>query len=165
MHACIHSIHRERAATTRNMYIMRSSLFRSTMTMAMTAGCCCGRLRPNPTPIFPRILPTHKHFIPRTFTPFPESAPSFSNEKGVADSTVLWPVGLFPGAVAAGYTLVVACVKWVEWKRAKEKTKKKKTYQIMRFACSLGWSVASSWHLHTHRTIAVRIYMQTMTEL
>lgn len=47
---------------------------------------------------FPRILATHKCAISGSFPTFPESTPCFSDECRSADSAILRPINLFPGA-------------------------------------------------------------------
>ena len=46
-------------------------------------------------------------------------------------------------------------------KEKREKKRTKETNQIMRLACSLGWSVSKSWHLERH----VKKFMIMVEEL
>lgn len=86
-------------------------------------------------------LPTHHRFIPRSLSTFPEPRPCFANQERVAENAVFRTVVLFAGAIAT--------VKHTIHKQPRRRRKRKRgvVYQIIRFACSFGWSVAASWHL------------------
>lgn len=89
-----------------------------------------------------RTFPTHQGLIPGAFPAFPEATSGFTDQDGAADPTVLGAVDLFPGTEAT-----VSYDKSVSRFLSCGHPESMVAYQIMRFACSLGWSVAASWHL------------------
>lgn len=80
-------------------------------------------------------LATHLDLVSGPLAAFPKAAPGFSDEDAAANATVLRAIDLFAGA------------KTTVGSQRKSRCQVKGTYQIIRFACSLGWSVAASWHL------------------
>lgn len=102
----------------------------------------------NPS-ILPWILSTHLNLIARSFASFPEPAAGFADQDVSAYTTGLWPVDLFSGAEPTVENIpalvkIVFAIRRKENQKESKRSKGRRANHIIRFPCSLGWSISAS---------------------
>lgn len=84
-------------------------------------------------------LPTHEQPVSSAFATLPEAAPGFADQYCFADTAILGSVDLLAGTEATNFVNSAGALLGF--------FKQEESYQIIRLACSFGWSVSASWHL------------------